>query len=43
MWTPLRLRDFDTAFELLDRVSKIFDLLVTRFQRMQRELDTQAE
>ncbi len=36
-------RDFDTAFELLDRVSKTFELLVTRFQRMQRELDGQAE
>ena len=36
-------RDFDTAIELLDRVSKAFDLLVTRFQRMQRELDVQAE
>ena len=36
-------RDFDTAFELLDCVSKTFDLVVTRFQRMQRELDVQAE
>ena len=36
-------RDFDTAFELLDRVSKTFELLVTRFQRMQTELDGQAE
>ena len=36
-------RDFDTAFELLDRVSKTFDLLVTRFQRMQTKLDEQAD
>ena len=36
-------RDFDTAIELLDRVSKAFDLLVTRFQRMQRELEVQNE
>ncbi len=36
-------RDYDAAFELLDRVAKTFDLLVSRFQRMQRELDVQAE
>lgn len=40
--TPPR-RDFDMATELLDRASRAFDLLITRCQKLERDLDEAHE